>query len=81
MDRVNALLSRRTLLKWMAAGTGTMALAACAPAAAPAGNQAGGESAPAKANKELRMLVCCMPARDQATRGVLTNNTKLPIPV
>ena len=59
MDRVNALLSRRTLLKWMAAGTGTMALAACAPAAAPAGNQAGGESAPAEANKELRMLVCC----------------------
>lgn len=59
MDKVSSALSRRTLLKWMAAGTGTMVMAACAPAIAPTGNQADGGSAPADANKELRILVCC----------------------
>ncbi len=54
MDRVATGMSRRTLLKWMAAGSGTMLLSACVPA-----TPQGGASAPAEASKELRMLVCC----------------------
>jgi multiple sugar transport system substrate-binding protein len=41
----------------MAVGTGTMMVAACAPAVAP-GNQAGSD-APATQTEELRILVCC----------------------
>lgn len=70
MDKLHGL-SRRTLLKWIAAGAGTMVVAGCAPASAPAGNQTDGESAAAVADtpvpaaapaadaQELRILVCC----------------------
>ena len=43
-------VSRRDFLKWSAMASGALALAACAPAGAPAGGEqaaAGGEAAPA----------------------------------
>lgn len=57
MHRIYPTISRRTLLQWLAAGTGTMMVAACAPAVAP-GNQTSGD-APATQTEELRILVCC----------------------
>ncbi|MFN8444857.1 MAG: sugar ABC transporter substrate-binding protein [Caldilineaceae bacterium] len=59
MNRFVSTISRRTLLQWMAASTGTIVVSACAPAVAPQGNQTGSESAPATADQELRVLVCC----------------------
>lgn len=57
MHRISPTISRRTLLQWLAAGTGTMMVAACASAVAP-GNQTSGD-APATQTEELRILVCC----------------------
>lgn len=58
MDHQTTKMSRRTLLSLMAAGTSALVVAACAPAATTGGEQAGSD-APAAANQELSILVCC----------------------
>ncbi len=62
----NRKLSRRSLLKWMAAGSATAALAACAPGAAPAdsggGQQQGAESAAAPSQDKVQMSVATFAA-------------------
>lgn len=47
-------MTRREALKWMAVASAGAAVAACAPATAPAS-----EGAPATAQQELTLLVCC----------------------
>ncbi len=59
MSQLSSTISRRTLLQWMAAGSGAIVVSACAPAVAPQGNQAGEKTTPAAESKELRVLVCC----------------------
>jgi multiple sugar transport system substrate-binding protein len=59
MATVSNTLSRRSLMKWLAAGSGAAMLAACAPAPAPQGNQTSGEAAPSGEQQQLRVLVCC----------------------
>lgn len=58
----NQKLSRRNLLKWMGAGSATMALAACVPAAAPEGGAAseGGEAAPS--GEKIQMSIATFAA-------------------
>ncbi|MCB0121629.1 MAG: extracellular solute-binding protein, partial [Caldilineaceae bacterium] len=57
-------LSRRALLQWMGVGTAGLALAACAPAAAPAGG--GGETgaAPDSAQKEISIATYADPRNE-----------------
>ncbi len=66
MSNRSTAINRRTLLKWMAAGTGALVVAGCAPAAAPQGDQEGADSAPSTQSEELRVLVCCY--TDQETK-------------
>ena len=62
-DRAN--ISRRAMLKWMAMSTAGLTLAACAPAAAPAGTAATEASVAAS---ELDILVCCYTTPEVALR-------------
>jgi multiple sugar transport system substrate-binding protein len=65
-------LSRRALLKWIGAGSATLALAACAPVAPQAG-PTGDDSAPgpegAPAQTEIKVLVCCYAPPDLEVRN------------
>lgn len=56
----NQKISRRALLQWMGAGSATLALAACVPAAGPAAPA--GESAAAPAGEKLAMTVATFDA-------------------
>lgn len=61
----NEKMSRRSLLKWMGAGSATLALAACAPAPAGApAAQSGGQAAPAGAKVDLAVATFDDPLHD-----------------
>ncbi|MFN8446218.1 MAG: extracellular solute-binding protein [Caldilineaceae bacterium] len=58
-DSTNVVISRRTLLKWIAAGAGSCSLASCLPSSASQSTQTLGESTPTIEYKQLHVLVCC----------------------
>ncbi len=58
----NRTVSRRTLLQWMGAGSAALAVAACAPAAAPSGD--GGSAAPSTAQKEMSIATYADPRNE-----------------
>ncbi len=58
-------ITRRSMLKWMGMGSAAVALAACAPAAAPGGSQsAGGAAAPSQGKKSLSIATYADPRNE-----------------